>query len=125
MKTRSSLLSFLFIASACGQSPSVSTTSNPNAGMFRDFEQRLLTTLDESGHPLNARVTRGADICRDGECRGVLEGGVQRGDMTLNIRLRATPADVTRAVLTVEVDGDGRRLASRRLDGRSLRTTGD
>jgi len=95
-----------------------------DGALLRDFTGD--GKFDEAGHPLNARVTEAEAVCRgrgkrwtrvfeidarrDGAgevCRGPLDGGEQRGELTLSARLWASDFRAGRDIATVEVwEGD-------------------
>jgi pyroglutamyl-peptidase len=73
-------------------------------GMFRDFTDGK---LDGAGHPLNARVTEAETMCGgellDGECRGAIDGTVQRGELAINVRVRVDAAPDVGPVIAIRI----------------------
>jgi pyroglutamyl-peptidase len=113
----------------------------PDTGLFQEFLAD--GKFDEAGHPLNARTTEAEAICsgagrrrahsfesvgaRDGQgeiCRGEVEGSVQQGELILNARLRATPADGDGELATVEVRAGDAVLGSTTLTKDALPRAG-
>ena len=109
----------LVLLAACTSSPQ---SANPNADMFRDFQDGK---FDAAGHPLDAVVVAGTDLCPHGTsaCSGELPAAARSGDLVASARLRVTAhgsGDVlTLALLSGEA---GTVVAKRTLKASNLRT---
>ncbi len=140
---RTSTLLLLALVSGCdgsaadSEAPAPSAAASASDGLLRDFVDD--GKLDEAGRPLSAHVTDPGEVCsgevlEDGAveidqagCEGPLRGSEQRGELTLDVRLRVP--DVTQLgpeteLATLEVvDADGAALATTVVTAGSVRAT--
>lgn len=117
------------IFTGCAASPA--GTSDPNAGLLRDF---MDGKYDGAGHPINARVTEAEAICGNAgavndtsvalasACTAKIAGGEQSGDLVASARLAVRSHATSGDIATVEIlDANGTTLASETLTVARLR----
>ncbi|MGE0872473.1 MAG: hypothetical protein AB7P03_28215 [Kofleriaceae bacterium] len=98
-----------------------------DSGLFDDFVGD--GKYDESGHPLNSRVTDAAEICSSTTvagtlgvmCEGELEGSDQNNTLVVNARLRASSDLVAGELVRLTVLKAGQAVRSVSLDAAALR----
>ncbi len=105
------------------------STSDPNAGLLRDF---LDGKYDGAGHPINAIVTEAEGLCQgsvsDGAveltsaCSGDVNGGQQVGDLIASARLRVDAHAASGLIATIDVTDHGATLATTTLTVETLRS---
>jgi len=94
-------------------------SANPNGDMFRDYTDGK---FDSAGHPLNARVTDGSTLCKDGACDGPIAGGAQTGMLVASAHLRVTKHRASGNVVAYSITGaDGHVIAHDTLTVARLR----
>ncbi len=119
------------VAAALAACASSGTTSDPNAGLLRDF---LDGKYDGAGHPINAIVTEAEALCQgsvsDGAvelaaaCSGSVNGGQQVGDLIASARLRVDAHPASGLIATIDVTDNGATLATTTLTVDTLRSDG-
>lgn len=125
------LASFALFAStslalvACTDAPDDALAEDPNAGLLRDF---LDGKYDSAGHPLNAKILTGVELCGGSAltpntgCEAALPDGAMQGELTANLRLRviehASRGDILTATI---VDDSGVTIVREILTVRRLR----
>ena len=119
------------VAAALAACANAGSTSDPNAGLLRDF---LDGKFDGAGHPINAIVTEAETLCQgsvsDGAvelaaaCSGSVNGGQQVGDLIASARLRVDAHAASGLIATIDVTDNGATLATTTLTVETLRSDG-
>jgi len=122
----------LVLVGCASPEPEPTPTSDPNAGLLRDF---LDGKFDSAGHPLNARVTEAETLCPESgtpldramrlkkACVGTPLGFEQNGDLLASVRINVTAHPSSGRVITVDLsDQHGDLLATNTLNASQLRS---
>jgi len=110
----------LLAATACTATDEA--PSNPNEGLLRDFVDGK---FDSAGHPLNARVVPGTELCGStrigAQCYGALPGTEQHGQLVASVHVRVGGASGSDVVSVYARRESGDVLASTTVERAQLR----